>query len=653
MELFDFEIALGHALYEKPKKTLKMIEEAFYMAQAKITEENARDSQDAPLTPKSNVRIRLTSLPIIKNETIFDRIPSVDQQDRLIQISGTVVRVGIPRMIESSGKYECTRCKCEYEVEADMTQYGSIPKPDICTAIIDGQECRNPKFNKPLQGLRPVCEDFQEVRIQESTTSLEIGAVPRSLTVVLRADLVDQMKAGDNVRVIGIPSSRWKPLKSGTKADLELFLEANNVLTGNGELSSLDVSINFAAHISFFWASQTSLFNGRKMIVKSFCPQIHGMFLPKLAVLLILVGGCSVDEYDEEDSINALSGPRRHRREGHILLVGDPGTAKSQILMSAARLSTRAILTTGSGSTSAGLTCTAVKDGSDWTLEPGALVLADKGICCIDEFSCLRAADRTSIHEAMEQQTLSVAKAGLVCKLRTRCSIIAACNSKGKFEEGESISSNTALASPLLSRFDLILVLLDRRSPEWDMRLSKSILDAVTINSNRCKNQEDGLWDIEMLRTYISYTKHNGQPKMSFPARVIISKYYQLQRMAVTRDVARTTVRLLESLIRLSQAHAKLLWQSEILAHDAISAIILMESSLQTQAILGVRPDLYADVHEDPEAQYQEMAAQILSRLHINPAVFQEDEQVDADDLASESAELDEILCSWAPTQHH
>lgn len=635
---------------------IRIFSSALLLAQEMVLEQMRHQTQEADLEPKPDAQVSFSGLPLVSPEHVHHRIPPLDAQRKLIAVSGTVVRIGSPRLIERCGRYECTRCKCEVELEADMTQYGQIPKPPFCTAVIDGQECRNSKFNKVLS-FRAPCEDYQEIKIQESTSNLEIGAVPRSLIVILRRDLIDKAKAGDNVQITGVLRSRWKPLKSGTKAELEMFLDANGVSANSQDISHrLEVSIDFMAHISNFWDQhQDAPLTGRSHVVNSFAPAIHGMFLPKLALLLVLVGGCSGDEDDSNagGSVEVGTGSRRHRKEGHILFVGDPGTAKSQLIMCAAKLATRAVLTTGSGSTNAGLTVTAVKEGGDWTLEAGALVLADRGVCCIDEFSQLRAADRTAIHEAMEQQTLSVAKAGLVCKLNTRCSVIAACNSKGRFEEGESISSNTALASPLLSRFDLILVLLDRRSPEWDAELANSILQAACRSSNARdamqvdSNPSNETWDFDLLKAYIAHCKKQGQPKMSNAARVLISKYYQAQRGGLQRDAARTTVRLLESLIRLSQAHAKLLWQTEVLAHDAITAIMLMESSLQTQALLGFRPDLYEGAPTAPEEQYRVLSAQIMARLQINPAVFESESQR----LVEESAELDEILCSWAPTQ--
>uniref|UniRef100_A0A453R4N7 DNA helicase n=2 Tax=Aegilops tauschii subsp. strangulata TaxID=200361 RepID=A0A453R4N7_AEGTS len=285
-----------------------------------------------------------------------------------------------------------------------------------------------------------------------------------------------------------------------------------------------------------------------------------------------------------------------------MLLVGDPGTGKSQFLKFAAKLSNRSVITTGLGSTSAGLTVTAVKDGGiyvrryhsshhymlnfrccfsfesstsflgsnfllnsmigEWMLEAGALVLADGGLCCIDEFDSMREHDRTTIHEAMEQQTISVAKAGLVTTLSTRTTVFGATNPKGQYDSNESLSVNTTLSGPLLSRFDIVLVLLDKKNPKLDGIISSHILAQSTkAEENKASDaavkstQPLGIkeWTLPCLRRYIHYVKQRFKPVLTKEAESVISGYYQLQRRDGTHNAARTTVRMLESLIRLAQ----------------------------------------------------------------------------------------------------
>ena len=422
--------------------------------------------------------------------------------------------------------------------------------------------------------------------------------------VVLKNDLADKCKAGDNVSITGYVIQRWRAFKADQKCELELALIANFVEVQN-ETSKEHLSSDFSNEFEIYWQS-SNVFKLRNDIVSSFCPQIYGMSLVKLGIILTILGGVG------KESGNGT----RIRGEGHLLLVGDPGTAKSQFLKHASKLTSRAVMTTGIGTTNAGLTVTAIKEGGDWQLEAGALVLADKGICCIDEFNSIKEGDRTSIHEAMEQQTLSVAKAGLVCKLNTRCSVFAACNSKGKFDESQSLSVNLALASPLLSRFDLVFVVMDLKRPEWDRDVSSYILNSATDSIK--SEQSKPFWNFEKLKRYISYVKSEYHPNLTEESSLILTRYYQLQRQADLRNSARTTIRMLESLVRLSQAHAKLMCHRLVEKMDAVMAIIVMESSFQSQSVCGLKLDVFESFPSDPDKEFKEKYELVLQNLGLN-----------------------------------
>jgi DNA helicase MCM9 len=246
------------------------------------------------------------------------------------------------------------------------------------------------------------------------------------------------------------------------------------------------------------------------------------------------------------------------------------------------------VLTTGVGTTSAGLTCAAVRDGNgkEFALEAGALVLADKGVCCIDEFGCIRNEDRITIHEAMEHQTLSVAKAGIVCKLNCRATVIAVMNPRDCIYDNQaSLSSNTGIGTPLLSRFDLIFKLVDTSDAERDCNVATYLLNrAIQGSGFECTNPRNGTdaeaspWTMEKLRAYISIVKERFQPVISDDAALLLERHYEKIRSAQSHVIP-VTVRFLESLIRLSQAHARLMYHSVVALEDAVAVIRLMECS--------------------------------------------------------------------------
>lgn len=332
--MFDWNPDLAEECLMRPTKFGKAFEEAIQSAQPRFMLSHEYPDR---LRIKSRVFARFSGLPLTP-WTFFERIPTASSLGKLVSVRGTVIRTGGLKMQECSKEWECTRCKTRQVTLVDDHQYGHISKPVVCTGLVDDVPCKNSKFHE-VPAATTMHVDYQDIKIQELTSVLEIGAVPRSILVILRNELVDQCRAGDDVIITGILGCRSKPnLKADcSHLDGELFLQATSIqstasITESSIMSSTlgasDESQLYEKYENYWrkFSGGAEEIRGRSRIVNSFCPQMHGMFLLKLATLMTIIGGCSSSEGERNVDEEEENGARRSRKEGHLLLVGDPGT---------------------------------------------------------------------------------------------------------------------------------------------------------------------------------------------------------------------------------------------------------------------------------------------------------------------------------------
>ncbi|MCQ8903571.1 MAG: minichromosome maintenance protein MCM [Methanothrix sp.] len=540
----------------------------------------------------SGAHVRVVNLP----QHLKTRDLRSDHIGKLIAIEGQVRTATEVRPKIVRAAYECQRCGHVFYVDQSGTKF------------IEPYECPNEACDRrgPFRLLpkRSHFVDAQKVRVQESPEDLRGGEQPQTLDVELGDDLVGRIFPGDRVIINGILRSYQRTTQSGKSTYFDLFLDGISIEMMEQEFEEIEISPEDEKRILEL-SRDPHIY---EKIVRSIAPSIYGYEDVKEALALQLVSGFS----------KRLPDGARIRGDIHILLVGDPGVAKSQLLRYMAKLSPRGIYTSGKSSTSAGLTATAIKDelgDGRWTIEAGALVLADKGIAAVDEMDKMSPDDRSALHEAMEQQTISVAKAGVMATLKSRCALLAAANPKmGRFDKYEPIAPQINLTPALMSRFDLIFVLTDEPNAERDAHIATHILRsnyAGELSTQRSINPSINDEDIEsateiikpeiepeLLRKYVAYARKNIFPTLTDVAMERFKEYYinlRSQGQDGNKPVP-VTARQLEALIRLGEASARLRLSNLITEYDVDRVIRIVESCLKK---VGVDPEtgmLDADV---------------------------------------------------------
>ncbi|XP_074604581.1 minichromosome maintenance 7 [Brevipalpus obovatus] len=487
---------------------------------------------------------------------------------KLVTVKGIITRCTDVRPMITVATYTCD--KCGNEAYQPINSYSYMPI-DRCPSI----ECRTNKSGGRLhfQVRASRFIKFQELKLQEHSDQVPVGNIPRSLTVMCKGENTRQVLPGDHVAITGIflPSLRtgFKQLIGGLIS--ETFLDAHRIVRMNkteddevnDDCMPEEEAKSLAADPDFF-----------QKLSQSIAPEIYGHEDLKKALCLLLVGGVDTSPYG-----------MKIRGNINLCLMGDPGVAKSQLLAFIDRLAPRSQYTTGRGSSGVGLTAAVMKDQmtGEMILEGGALVLADQGICCIDEFDKMMDADRTAIHEVMEQQTISIAKAGILTTLNARVSILAAANPiYGRYNPKKTVEQNVQLPAALLSRFDLIWLIQDRPNRENDLRLAHFIA-YVHQNSSQPETEFEPL-DMRTMRRYFAACKKIEPIIPEILTDHMVDAYIEMRKVARNRakDTTYTSARSLLAIIRLATARARLRLSNHVTRSDVDEAIQLIMASKAT-----------------------------------------------------------------------
>jgi len=535
---------------------------------------------DVTVENKINLNFRVTNIPDTNHIVI--RHIRANHLGKFMAVDGLVKKRTEVRPKLQVGAFQCQKCGAIIRIEQEED---ILKEPSECYEDQGG--CGRAASFKLLTNLSEFI-DSQKIEIQENPEGLRGGAQPERISVYLEDDLVGEIAPGDRVVCNGILHSMQRRRGTFKLTSFNKVMDANSI--ESQELAFEEVAVTEEDEKEIVKASRDSkIYDNMK---KSIAPTIYGMDIEKEALVLQLFGGLAKQMPDGT----------RIRGDIHTLFVGDPGTAKSQLLTYMSKLAPRSVYASGKASSAAGLTAAAVRDEfgeGQWTLEAGALVLADMGLACIDEIDKMTEQDRSSLHQAMEQQEISVAKAGINATLKSRCALLAAANPKlGRFDEFMPMHEQINMPPALLSRFDLIFSILDKPNRNRDTDLATHILNthkSGEVNEHilrskkprHNKKEQEKLsrnvmpvFDPDFLRKYVAYAKRNIFPVLTDEALDMLRNYYVDFRNS-SEDSVTFTPRQLEAFVRLAEASARIRLSEEAGIEDAKRAIYVIDQYLR------------------------------------------------------------------------
>ncbi|KAM4022391.1 DNA replication licensing factor MCM2 [Anomaloglossus baeobatrachus] len=569
------EHVLAYFLPEAPAEMLKVFDEAAKEVVLVMYPKYDRIARE--------IHVRISHLPLVEELRSLRQL----HLNQLIRTSGVVTCCTgvLPQL--SMVKYNCN--KCNFVLGPFFQSQNQEVKPGSCP------ECQSlGPFEINME--ETVYQNYQRITIQESPGKVAAGRLPRSKDAILLADLVDSCKPGDDIELTGIYHNNYDG-SLNTSNGFPVFatvILANHITKKDdkvavGELTDEDVKAIVAL-------SKDERIGER--IFASIGPSIYGHEDIKRGLALALFGGEPKNP----------GGKHKVRGDINVLLCGDPGTAKSQFLKYVEKVASRAVFTTGQGASAVGLTAYVQRHPvtKEWTLEAGALVLADRGVCLIDEFDKMNDQDRTSIHEAMEQQSISISKAGIVTSLQARCTVIAAANPiGGRYDPSLTFSENVDLTEPIVSRFDVLCVVRDTVDPVQDEMLARFVVGSHIKHHPSNKDVANGDAEEivlpntfgveplpqEVLKKYIIYAKEKVHPKLNQMDQDKVAKMYSdLRKESMATGSIPITVRHIESMIRMAEAHARMHLRDYVVEDDVNMAIrVMLESFIDTQKFSVMR----------------------------------------------------------------